>query len=122
MPITQTENRFLNELVKDCITYGLQEKEALEYIGTRFKPVSLSAYKHRKAKVLSEDGNKIWLNHFTRIGFVQHHKQQIDTIQRLQNDSLRQFFIETQKQQDQRDEDKISKLKHDIRDNTKLLS
>ena len=122
MPITQTENKLLNELVKDCITYRLEEKEALQYIAIRFKQVSLSSYKHRKAKVLSEDANQIWLNHFTRIGFVQHHKEQIETIQKIQDDSLRQFLIETNHNQDNRNEDKIMKLKQDIRDNVKLLS
>jgi hypothetical protein len=76
LPLTESENKLLNELVKDCIIYRLEEKEALHYIGIRHKPVSLSSYKHRKARVLSEDANQIWLNHFTRIGFVQHHKEQ----------------------------------------------
>ena len=86
------------------------------------KQVSLSSYKHRKAKVLSEDANQMWLKHFTRIGFVQHHKEQLETIQKIQDDSLRQFLIEINHNQDNRDEDKIMKLKQDIRDNVKLLS
>jgi mevalonate kinase len=40
----------------------------------------------------------------------------------LQQDSLRQFFIETTIEQENRDEEKISKLKEDIRSNVKLLS
>jgi hypothetical protein len=39
MQITETETKFLNELVKDCITYGLEEKEAMQYLEVRFKPV-----------------------------------------------------------------------------------
>jgi hypothetical protein len=39
MPI-KTESKFLNELVKDCITYGLEEREANHYLEVRFKPVS----------------------------------------------------------------------------------
>ena len=120
MPLTESENKLLNELVKDCITYRLEEKEALQYIAIRFKQVSLSSYKHRKAKVLSEDANQIWLNHFTRIGFVQHHKEQIETIQKIQDDSLRQVFIETNRSN--RNENMILRLKNDIRENTKLLS
>ena len=120
MTITQTESKFLNELVLDCITYRLHEPEALEYIKTRFKEISESSYKHRKASVLSDESTQVWLNHFTRIGFVQHHKEQIEVIQKIQADSLKQFFIETQKEV--RDEFKISRLKNDIRENTKLLS
>ncbi len=63
---------------------------------------------------------QVWLNHFTRIGFVQHHKEQIEHIQKLQDDSLKQFYLETIGEQ--RNEDKILKLKQDIRDNVKLFS
>jgi hypothetical protein len=44
----------------------------------------------------------------------------LKTLERIQDDSLRQLFIETIKQD--RDEDKILELKRDIRDNVKLLS
>ena len=60
--ITESENKLLNELVKDCITYRLDEKEGLQYIEIRFKQISLSSYKHRKAKVLSEDASHTMLH------------------------------------------------------------
>jgi hypothetical protein len=118
--ITQTENKFLNELVKDCMTYRLTESEALLYIKTRFHPISLSSYKLRKSKIMSEKSTEIWLNDFTRIGFVSNHKKHIEYIESIIEDSLGQFFIEKNKKQ--RDEKKIHLLKADIRDNTKLLS
>lgn len=120
MPITETENKFLNSLVQDSIIYNLSIAEALEYIRTRFKKISEASYKHRKARVLNDQSTNVWLNHFARIGFVQHHKEQIEYIERLQNDSMRQFFAESIRQP--RNEDKILKLKQDIRDNIKLLS
>ena len=42
LPITQTENKLLNELVKDFIAYRLEEKEAMQYIAIRYEPISLS--------------------------------------------------------------------------------
>ncbi len=120
LTVTQTETKFLNELVKDCITYRLSEEEALEYIRIRFHRISESSYKQRKGHVLADESSQVWLNHFTRIGFVQHHKEQMEHIQRLQDDSLKQFFIETIRHE--RDEHKILSLKQDIRDNVKLLS
>jgi hypothetical protein len=122
MPLTQTENKFLNSLVIDSIIYRLSTAESLAYIKTRFKTISEAAYKQRKARVLSDNSTNIWLNQFTRIGFVTHHKQQIEHIQRLQEDSLRQFFIESIRDQGERNEDKLLRLKADIRDNSKLLS
>ncbi len=118
--ITETENKFLNELIKDCITYRLSEQEALQYIRLRFHKISESSYKQRKAKVLCEESTQVWLNHFTRIGFVQHHKEQIEVIQKIQDDSLRQVFIETNRSN--RNENLILRLKNDIRENAKLLS
>ena len=82
--ITATENKFLTELIKDCITYRLEEQEALKYIQTRFKQISLPSYKRRKSIVLREDTTQLWLNHFTRIGFVQHHRNQIEVIEAIQ--------------------------------------
>jgi len=120
LKITQTESKLLNELVKDCITYRLEEKEALKYIEIRFKKISLSSYKHRKANVLSDDSTQIWLNNFTRVGFVSNHKKQIEYIEKIQDDSLRQLFIEENRPN--RNERIILRIKQDIRENTQLLS
>lgn len=120
MPITETENKFLNSLVVDSIIYRLSTEESLSYIQTRFKKISEASYKKRKAAVLSDESTQVWLNYFTRIGFVQHHKEQMEHIQRVEEDSMRQFFVETIK--GNRNEDRILKLKQDIRDNVKLLS
>lgn len=120
MPSTETEKKFLNSLVVDSIIYRLSTEESLSYIQTRFKKISEASYKKRKAVGLSEESTQVWLNHFTRIGFVQHHKEQMEHIQRLEEDSMRQFYVETIK--GNRNEDRILKLKQDIRDNVKLLS
>ena len=120
MPITETENKFLNSLVVDSIIYRLSTEESLSYIQTRFKKISEASYKKRKAAVLSDESTQVWLNYFTRIGFVQHHKEQMEHIQRVEEDSMLQFFVETIKRN--RNEDRILKLKQDIRDNVKLLS
>ena len=50
MTITKTESKFLNELAKDCITYGLEGKEAYQYLEVRSKPVS---YPHTSIERLS---------------------------------------------------------------------
>lgn len=120
--ITETEDKFLNSLVMDCVIYRLTKEEALAYIESRFKKTSDRTYRKRKAHILSDESTQVWLNHFTRIGFVQHHKEQMEHIQRLEEDSMRQFFVETLRQGGNRNEDRILKLKQDIRDNVKLLS
>jgi len=114
-------NRFLNSLVQDCITYGLTEAESLKYIQTRYgKLISRASFTRRKANISSDRSTDVWLSHFTRIGFVKNHQQDIETIRRLRDDSMRQLIIETNRQN--RDEYKILKLKDNIIETTKLLS
>ena len=69
---------------------------------------------------MSDKSTQLWLNDFSRTGFVQHHKKQLEDIQKIQDDSLKEFFKESQKEQ--RDASKIKFLKYDIRQNAKLLS
>jgi len=113
--------RFLNSLVQDCITFNLDTKESLAYIKARYgRRISRASYNRRKANISSDLTTDTWLNHFTRIGFVKNHQQDISTIGKLRDDSMHQLQIEIDKPN--RDEYKILKLKQDIRDNTHLLS
>ena len=115
-----TENKFLNELVIDTITYKLSYEESLAYIRGRFKPISRSAYKNRKARLENDESNNVWLSYMTRIGYVKYHKEQIEVVKKIQDDSLRQLV--RQLNLPERDEDLILDLKDDIRENAKLLA
>ena len=114
----------------DCITFRLKEKHALEYIGKEFgQPVSKAAYWRRRAKLLTSDSHKGWMDWFTRIGFVQSHRRQMEDIQKIQDDSLHYFYELTNPKPMQifgtkirGDENLILNLKEDIRANTRLLA
>jgi hypothetical protein len=118
---SESDSRLLNKLVSDGITFGLTEKEALKYIEIEFgRPVSPKTWRRRKAYMMSEPSTQEWLNNFTRIGFVLHHRKQIDDIQKIQDDSLERYFRESIKEKP--NEQLILQLKEDIRQNSKLLS
>lgn len=89
------ESKFLDELVSDCISYNLKEKEALEYIKSKFGEIKPRSYQERKARLLSEDSTRIWFDWFTRIGFVLNHKKHTEDLQKVQDDSMHQLYIET---------------------------
>jgi len=57
--ITQAENKLLNSLIQDCITYRLTEKEGRQYISTRFREILTSSYNIRKANVLKDRTTEI---------------------------------------------------------------
>lgn len=118
---TDLKSKFLNELVIDCLTFRLNEAESLAYIKLRFgEPISLGSYKRRRIIVNSDTSIQKWLNYFTRIGFVKHHKEIIDNARVLLADSNRRLIMETS--QEVRNEDRIFKLKADIRESLLLLS
>jgi len=118
--MSKSENRLINELVKDCITYRLTETESLEYIRRRYgKKISIASYKRRKATFRSDLSTQLWLNNFTRIGFVINHRQHMERINKICDDSMHQLEKETSKKV--RDERKILALKESIMEATKLL-
>ena len=117
------ENEILTALVADCINYGFTEKEALSYIKARLggKEISAETYYRRKKQVDSGDYAKEWLNYFSKIGFVVKHKQIIEVIEKMQQDSLRDYLIEQSKPYEIRNKNEISRLRYEIRESAKLL-
>ena len=134
---SEREGEFLNSLVSDCIVYKLSVQEALLYIQSRFgKSVSAATYMRRKARLQSDKGADNWLRHFTRIGFVKHHRAILDNIKTILDDSNRRLLIEQQRIMPQEFNNNIRqrvkwqrgqanlivKLKGDIRESANLLS
>ena len=120
---TNKENETLTALVADCVNYGFTEKEALSYIKVRLggKEISADAYYRRKKHVDSGDYANEWLGYFSRVGFVVKHKQIIEVVETLQQDSLKDYLIEQSKPFELRNKNEISKLRYEIRENAKLL-
>jgi hypothetical protein len=118
--LTKDNSVLLDKLVSDCITFGLHLKEALEYINREYGSISKRTYFRRRARLMSEDTTKQWLSHFTRIGYIQHQKKQMDITQMLQDDSLKALYTESNR--DPRNENLILRLKNDIRETSSLLN
>jgi hypothetical protein len=74
------------------------------------------------SKLLSDVSYQTWGIWFTKVGFVQHHKKLIEDLHKVQDDRLKQFFVETEKPNENQDAKLISQLNYDIRENAKLLS
>lgn len=74
------------------------------------------------AKLLSDISYQTWGIWFTKAGFVQHHKKLIEDLHKVQEDRLKEFFIQSQKPNEHQDAKLMSQLNYDIRENAKLLS
>ena len=119
---TNKENEISNSLVSDCVNYGLSEKESLTYSKSRLgKDISPDAYYRRKKNIDSGNYANEWLNYFSRIGFVVKHKQIIEVVEKMQQDSLKDYLVENSKPFESRNKNEISKLRYEIRESAKLL-
>jgi hypothetical protein len=132
--ITGAKSDFLNELIKDCVYYGLGDDDSLRYIEMRFKQsITKSILWCRKARIRSDESGNLWLSYFTRIGFLLEHKKLLELTERLIDTSMHELFREFEKPYEfkERDPDhvgshelkndlKIMKLKSDIRESIKL--
>ena len=90
--------------------------------GAKIREEIIGAGQIVSSKLLSDVSYQTWGIWFTKIGFVQHHKKLIEDLHKLQDDRLKQFFVETEKPTENQDAKLISQLNYDIRENAKLLS
>lgn len=119
---TAKENEMLKALVADCINYNFNERESLTYIKSRLgREISADVYYRRKKQINSGDYAKEWLNYFSRVGFVVKHKQIIEVVEKIQQDSLKDYLIEQSKPYEIRNKNEIKQLRYEIRENAKLL-
>ena len=72
------------------------------------KKISLESYERRKAFVKSDTSTNLWLNHFTRIGFVKLHQGHLDSINKIRDELMHQ--LEKEISMKNRNEDKILKI------------
>src|SRR5688572_8900987 len=108
---TRYQSHFLNELIKDCMTFRLNEKEAMNYVRIRFgERISPKTYYIRKSKLQSDTSANIWLSNFTKIGFLIKHKKLLEDVDLVLEESLHQLYMELQCQN--RNELLIIKLKN----------
>ena len=118
---TDKENKILLPLVADCVNYRLSEKEALSYIKARLgREISPDVYYKRKKIVDSGEYAKEWLSYYRRVGFLVKHKQVIEVIERVKQDTIRDYLIEMGKPHEKRNPELIMKYRYEIRENTKL--
>ena len=120
--MNKSERQHLMQLVLDCDTYRLSEKEALEYIKTRFeKPISARQYYRIKQKIHSEGTIRSWLDKFTKVGFVIGQKRRVDEMELLQKTCMNLLKAEMDKKAPEQDINRILKLIGEIRRNSHRL-
>jgi hypothetical protein len=82
-------------LVSDCVNYVFSEEEALAYIKARLgRQISTDAYYKRKRLVDSGMYTKEWMCHYSKVRFLVKHKQILQVMDTVQQDTMRDYIIE----------------------------
>jgi len=119
IPVSE-EELIIIESVLDEVGEYLKNDTTPE--GAKIREEVIGAGQIVSSKLLSDVSYQTWGIWFTKIGFVQHHKKLIEDLHKVQDDRLKQFFVETEKPTENQDAKLISQLNYDIRENARLLS
>lgn len=119
IPVSEEELIILENALDEVIEYLRKDTTPN---ATKLKEDVAAARQLLSAKLLSDVSYQTWGIWFTKAGFVQHHKKLIEDLHKVQEDRLKEFFIQSQKPNEHQDVKLISQLNYDIRENAKLLS
>jgi hypothetical protein len=120
--VTTRDKDSLNQLVLDCSLYNFSEKDALQYIETRFgKAISGRTYRRYKSSLENGNITQEWMKYFTRTGFVLTHQQVFQGAKYLLESSMRRLS-EEENRTGPKDDNFILKLKQEIREELHFVS
>lgn len=113
----------LTQCILDCDLFGLSDKEGMRYIEQKTgRPISLTSFHRYKKIALNENVAISWIDHFAKIGFVEHYHKRINEMERLQQETLWQLHLELNKNPEQQNTKYITSLIAQIRQNNIHLS
>ena len=115
----------LKELVRDCMLYGLNEQESLDYVQRRAARIRISrsnfyAIKKRISQNEEDTLQKRLTNH-ARVGFALSHFQVIDQIQGIQKILFQTLLEESSKSDGKKNLFAISRLASNLLENIQAL-
>ncbi|PIN82301.1 MAG: hypothetical protein COV65_07145 [Nitrosopumilales archaeon CG11_big_fil_rev_8_21_14_0_20_33_24] len=119
------DKQLLYNLVMECETYRLSEKESMDYIRKKTDGeciISRRHYSRIKRRINSEDECKNWLNNQARFGFVSEHKKRIDEMEMVLRKLMKLLLSETAKDESKQDRHLILKTLSQIESANKRLS
>jgi hypothetical protein len=84
--VSNRDKKIFKELVQDCLLYGLNEFESLEYIEKRCgTKISRSSYYSLKKRISKDNSNTLHqhLSEHTRVGFALNHLRHVQSAENL---------------------------------------
>ena len=69
--------------IAECEHFRLDTDTSLQYIASKYKPISKTTFYRVRAYLKSQDHIQQWLNDKARVGFAINHKTQIERLERI---------------------------------------
>ena len=115
---TKEQKHMLIQCIIDCDLFGMSDKEGMKYVEQKTgRAISLTSYQRYKKLALNENTSVAWIDHFARIGFVDHYRKRMNEMETLQKNMYRQLNLELSKRPEEQDKKYIISLSSEIRQN-----
>src|SRR5918993_2194337 len=119
---TKEQKHMLIQCIIDCDLFGLSDKEGIEYVKKKTgRSISLTSYQRYKKIALNDNAANAWIDHFARIGFIDHYRKRINEMETLQKIIYRQLNLELSKNPEEQNKKYIIALSTEIRQNNIIL-
>ena len=116
------QHRLLESLILDADMLGLSDKEGIAYIYQKMgKHISQSTYSRCKRKAFSDNEIKLYYKKYAKIGLLKFHKERMNEMQRIHQETLKLWYNEINKKEDERDKKFILDLVNVLRANSQYL-
>lgn len=120
---TKEQKHMLIQCILDCDLFGLSDKEGMHYIEDKTgRSISLTSYHRFKKIALNDNTASAWIDHFAKIGIIDHYRKRITEMEILQKTSYRLLYSEKNKIPEEQDKKYIISLLSEIRQNNIHLS
>ena len=115
---TKEQKHMLIQCIIDCDLFGLSDKEGMKYVEEKTgRSISLTSYQRYKKIALNDNAANAWIDHFARIGFVDHYRKRMNEMETLQKNIYRQLNLELSKKPEEQNKKYIVALSSEIRQN-----
>jgi len=113
--------------IKDGNLLGFSDKEGMKYIEDKIgKSISIMSYQRYKKRALKDNNNtegsaSSWLDHYSKIGYVESYRKRIDEMELIHQETLKLWHKEIKKEEKNQDKELIISLIQVLQKNTALL-
>ena len=119
---TKEQKHMLIQCIIDSDLFGLSDKEGIAYIEQKIGlPISQSTYSRSKKKAFCDNEIKLYYKNYAKIGLLKFHKERMNEMQRIHQETLKMWYREINKNENKQDKKLILDFVNVLRTNSQYL-